>query len=533
MTFPPFQHSLFHKTLVISTRRFLFCFAALVMSLTGTGFDIDEASDKTVAEQLRDALSRAAVQVVDLFRDWDGDNNGKVSRGEFHKAMAELQFNVPASDIDELFTEWDPDGSGALELKELEKLLRRGSAVKLDAKLQAGGAGEIVTTSGNKHAIRKGKVERPVSQGAVLLRGFDIDEDSDKTVAEQLHDALSRSATRVVDLFREWDDDSNGKVSRKEFHKALGFLQFNVPTEDIDALFDVWDPDDSGLLTLDELQKELRRGASIHPKENKPKASASEPLLRPATLAGAISQSHDALAAIKKHLNQVGFDRAHVALPKVKPPPARKRLPPPPGMVWNEEQQRYVSKAEQLLGKGWRKKMHERGLFWDAATQSFINKGQSLMMRAPGGPSAKQSLVAPELHRARVGIGSESEARQMGFRLDTPTRSRVASDSAWEVPLLHGQYGSIKPPGTLGFVGSLSAWSLSGGSQARVWQARQEQQSRFRKDLGQVHASTMHGDFLARPAKGAKGRSARAVPAATLTPPRRSTMSYDMKQPAG
>ena len=81
--------------------------------------DIDEASGKTVAEQLREALSKAAVRVVDLFRDWDGDNNGKVSREEFHKAMAELQFSVPASEIDDLFTEWDPDGSGVLELKEL------------------------------------------------------------------------------------------------------------------------------------------------------------------------------------------------------------------------------------------------------------------------------------------------------------------------------------------------------------------------------------------------------------------------------
>ena len=42
-----------------------------------------------------------------------------------------------------------------------------------------------------------------------LLRGFDIDEASDKPVAEQLRDALSRHAVRVIDLFREWDDEHN------------------------------------------------------------------------------------------------------------------------------------------------------------------------------------------------------------------------------------------------------------------------------------------------------------------------------------
>jgi len=83
------------------------------------------------------------------------------------------------------------------------------------------------------------------------------------------------------------------------------------------------------------------------------------------------------------------------------------------------------------------------------------------MMKAPGAPLAQKSLVAPELHRSRVGIGSESEARQMGFRLDTPKRFRVTPDS---LPLLQGQYGGITPPGTLGIVGgSLSALFGSSG----------------------------------------------------------------------
>ena len=100
-------------------------------------FDIDEDSDKSVAEQLRDALASASVRVIDLFKDWDDDQSGTVSRKEFHKAMAELEFNVPKEAIDELFAEWDPDGSGALELREIEKQLRRGGEVQLDDKLKA------------------------------------------------------------------------------------------------------------------------------------------------------------------------------------------------------------------------------------------------------------------------------------------------------------------------------------------------------------------------------------------------------------
>ena len=158
------------------------------------------------------------------------------------------------------------------------------------------------------------------------------------------------------------------------------------------------------------------------------------------------------------------------------------------------------------------------------------------MMKAPGAPLAQKSLVAPELHRSRVGIGSESEARQMGFRLDTPKRFRVTPDS---LPLLQGQYGGITPPGTLGIVGgSLSALFGSSGLpnpfDKPVRQARLREQSRFRKDLGRVHEDIGIHDFLAssKRAKGrGEGRVSTATATARLSPPRRSTVTYDMKQP--
>ena len=107
---------------------------------------------------------------------------------------------MPAAEVDALFDEWDPDGSGFLELKEIEKLLRRGSTIQLDDKLRAG-AVEVDTRKGTNIAIRKGTLDR---NNSVLLQGFDVDESSDKSVAEQLRDALSKAAMRVVDLFREW-----------------------------------------------------------------------------------------------------------------------------------------------------------------------------------------------------------------------------------------------------------------------------------------------------------------------------------------
>mgnify|MGYP002885510937 CR=1 FL=1 len=69
------------------------------------------------------------MRVIDLFREWDEDASGSVSKKEFRKAMPMLGLDVPAEDVDALFDSWDPDGSGELELKELNKLLRRGNVV--------------------------------------------------------------------------------------------------------------------------------------------------------------------------------------------------------------------------------------------------------------------------------------------------------------------------------------------------------------------------------------------------------------------
>ena len=49
-----------------------------------------------------------------------------------------------------------------------------------------------------------------------------------------------------MDLFREWDEDGDGEVSKKEFRKAMPLLGIVAPREVVDMLFDTFDPDLSG-----------------------------------------------------------------------------------------------------------------------------------------------------------------------------------------------------------------------------------------------------------------------------------------------
>ena len=97
-----------------------------------------------------------------------------------------------------------------LTIDELQKRLRRGTTVELDAALQPGAAGEIEVTRDQNIALRTAKVDKSASN---LLQGLDIDESLGlDQVDEQIRDYLSKKAVRVIELFRHWDANGTGKI---------------------------------------------------------------------------------------------------------------------------------------------------------------------------------------------------------------------------------------------------------------------------------------------------------------------------------
>ena len=115
---------------------------------------LDGSHGETPIEQLRNALSSSFTRVLDLFKDWDDDENGMVSKSEFRKALPMLGLKVDRAVVEELFDSFDEDGSGEIDYKELNKHLRGGAGIELDAALQDGAAGEIVLESKNAIATR-------------------------------------------------------------------------------------------------------------------------------------------------------------------------------------------------------------------------------------------------------------------------------------------------------------------------------------------------------------------------------------------
>ena len=78
----------------------------------------------------------------------------------------------------------------------------------------------------------------------------------------QLMKTLRQNAVRVIDLFRLWDTDEDGTISRKEFSKGMAVLlgKNGSTSEDYDVLFDELDKNKDGELEFKELNQ-VRCGA--------------------------------------------------------------------------------------------------------------------------------------------------------------------------------------------------------------------------------------------------------------------------------
>ena len=211
---------------------------------------------------LMDALSRMRGRVLDLIKEWDANGNGLVSRREFRRAVAScgLDFGTTA-DVDAVFDEIDEDGSGELDVRELSARLRPGILVR------------------QRIAIRKhagGRFGNRANTGLVRL----VASADGPNVPEQLMEILVTHRARVLDLFREWDEDGDGLVDVNEFRAALSLLGYDAPKPDINALFQIFDADASGAISFHELHRALKKAVKQSRRTERPSGGGGGAPLR-------------------------------------------------------------------------------------------------------------------------------------------------------------------------------------------------------------------------------------------------------------
>ena len=213
-----------------------------------------------VVTQIRHALGANHGKVIDIFRDLDEDGNGVITRGELARMLPVLGLGVSREEADDFFDSLDTDGSDSIDFHELKNKLRVGADMEVDESLRTGAAGRIEVVSMNANALREGVLLNNIS--GVLGVGAQLKTDGNRSVSEQVRDALADNLARVIDLFHEWDANGDGRIAKSEFRKALTVLGLRASSDEMDALFHEFDVDRSGFIDYRELRAHLRRRLS-------------------------------------------------------------------------------------------------------------------------------------------------------------------------------------------------------------------------------------------------------------------------------
>eukprot|EP00908_Phaeocystis_cordata_P008721 Transcript_19417.p1 GENE.Transcript_19417~~Transcript_19417.p1 ORF type:complete len:535 (-),score=269.20 Transcript_19417:110-1714(-) len=234
--------------------------------------DVD-ASGAEALPVLRDWLDKNQDTVMRLFKKWDTDESGDVTVLEFSKAMQRLGLKATDKDVARLFAHFDTDGGGSVEFNEMNKLLRQGALQRPPDDLEAFDAcaakAEAELRKERRKNAPKGASARPRTskkptpppaadpavEPAVALDPNDP--------AAQIAAGLRKNMKRVMDLFREWDENEDGEISKKEFKQAMKVLKIETTPDGVDALFGRFDADGKGTIDFKELNKLVRAGTSV------------------------------------------------------------------------------------------------------------------------------------------------------------------------------------------------------------------------------------------------------------------------------
>ena len=223
--------------------------------------------------------------LIEQFEKWDTDASGKLERREFRRLVRALDMadakKCSDKDIDLVFDLLDVDGSCAVTFHEILSAHRLGHAKSRIRGLPTKKVGAALSTS-------------------ATLQVSNDDSNASSTFAcsalTALRALMDKEMQRLTALFREWDTDGSGLVSRREFHRGLAALSCNASKQQIDALFDSIDMNKSGSIDYAELRQAFaksRREANSRPSSPAQQSPSSTPanqaLPRPMDLAEAFA----------------------------------------------------------------------------------------------------------------------------------------------------------------------------------------------------------------------------------------------------
>ena len=244
----------------------------------------------TKEKQVRAIYDVRHEETANLTTKWKHKSDAKNGRSKTKQA-AEIDFDLVAK----AFHMIDVDGSGEISLRELERFVRRGRNMEGQLKQKARDAlanisarealNIKVNTFGgltprrprvSPRKSRKTTMARPSTRTLSRLSTVNLNstrpgkeikvvevgvnkEKTESEVLGVLETWMNVHIIRIKDIFFEMDIDKSGALSVQEFIQLFSKIGEGIQPEQMTRLFKNLDEDNSGDVTLEELQRYMRR----------------------------------------------------------------------------------------------------------------------------------------------------------------------------------------------------------------------------------------------------------------------------------
>ena len=155
-------------------------------------------------EKLLKKMAKQKEKLLAFFQSWDTNRDGFINRHELHKSLPLTGLSADRATVDALFDSMDYAETGKIAIDHLQSCLRWAAK----------------------------------SNESKILH---INLDEGLPPLEQIRDALQANAARVIDLFREFDENGDGEISLQEFERAMPMLGVPLDRDQAKELFDLFD----------------------------------------------------------------------------------------------------------------------------------------------------------------------------------------------------------------------------------------------------------------------------------------------------
>eukprot|EP00698_Gefionella_okellyi_P008576 TRINITY_DN212_c1_g1_i1.p1 TRINITY_DN212_c1_g1~~TRINITY_DN212_c1_g1_i1.p1 ORF type:complete len:1273 (+),score=360.04 TRINITY_DN212_c1_g1_i1:159-3977(+) len=187
--------------------------------------------DRSLIKRVADVMHGRGEQMIRAFRNLDRDFDGKVAYSELKRALADTRIVFSDPDFQRFVTLVDRNGDGYVDYHEFADVFASGDIDQQLEQLQFMQRGAKLDVAEKQHQVEQQKMLRNV------------------------RDKISGKSATLRKVFRDFDEDHNGTISRTELRAGLTALGVPLSDPEFDSLVHVVDADDSGSIDYDEFAK--------------------------------------------------------------------------------------------------------------------------------------------------------------------------------------------------------------------------------------------------------------------------------------